>query len=181
MNVPKQKLTQRRRWSRFVLGIIDPRAWLHLVKLVNYYNHAHVAQMRQITRGPGCHISPTSTFAYGMRITLGARVLVGEECKLWAGPSTARVEIGDDTMLGPGVLITAASYRFRDGAPISAQVMDEADVQIGKDVWIGARATILAGSVIGDGAVIGAGSVVRGVIPAGQVAAGSPARVVAAR
>lgn len=53
-----------------------------------------------------------ATFSYGERITLGHRVLVGEGCRLWAGPSAARVVIGDDTLLGPNVLVTAASYDY---------------------------------------------------------------------
>jgi hypothetical protein len=51
-------------------------------------------------------------------------------------------------------------------------------VFIGDGCYIGAGAIVLPGARIGDGAVIGAGSLVRGEIPDGSVAVGSPARVV---
>jgi acetyltransferase-like isoleucine patch superfamily enzyme len=177
MRVPKRVLSPGERWLRFLSGISDPRAWMHLLKLVSFYNHSHVQPLRRLQRGSGCQISPTATFAYPERISLGDRVLVGEDCRIWAGPSTGHIKIGADTMLGPGVLLTAANYRFRDGTPVSKQLMDEADVVVGADVWIGARVTILPGAVLGDGAVVGAGSVVRGVIPSMSVAVGIPARV----
>ncbi len=51
-------------------------------------------------------------------------------------------------------------------------------VKIGNDVFIGHGSVILPGTTIGDRVVIGAGSVVKGDIPSGSVAVGSPARVV---
>ncbi len=51
-------------------------------------------------------------------------------------------------------------------------------VKIGNKVWIGENVVILAGAEIGDGCIIGAGAVVKGKIPAGTIAVGSPARVV---
>ena len=181
MAVQKKHVTRWRRSQRFISSISTPKAWVHLLKLINFYNYAHVQPMRWLQRGSDCAISPTATFSYGERITIGARVLIGEDCRLWAGPSEGRVIIGDDAMLGPGVLITAASYRFNDGAPIRRQIVNEADVVIGSDVWIGARVTILPGTVIGDGCVVGAGSVVRDSTPPMNVIAGVPARIVGQR
>lgn len=177
----KPQLSRAQRFLRLLASVLDPRAWGHLLKLVNFYNYAHVLPLRQITRGESCWISPTATFFQGQRIHLGARVLIGENCRLWAGHGTAEIHIGDDTMLGPNILITASSYRFRDGAPIRSQAMDEADVIIGRDVWLGAGVVILAGTRIGDGAVIGANSLVRGIVPAGTVYGGSPARQISQR
>ncbi|MEI4234521.1 acyltransferase [Roseovarius sp. D22-M7] len=103
---------------RLVTSIVDPRAWDHLLKLVNYYNYANVQPRRAMTIGAGTRFSPTATFAYGHRVRLGERVLVGENTRLWAGPEHARIIVGEDTILGPNVLVTAANYRFNDGAPI---------------------------------------------------------------
>jgi acetyltransferase-like isoleucine patch superfamily enzyme len=177
----KKTVSGWQRWKRFLLGIVDPRAWAHGLKLVSFFNHAHVVPLRRLKRGTGCMISPTATFTYSERIEFGNNVLIGEDCRLWAGPSVGRIDIGDDVMLGPGVLITAAGYRHGDGAPIRSQAMDEADVRISADVWIGAGVIVLPGTTIGAGAVIGAGSVVRGAIPSMAVAAGVPARVVGHR
>lgn len=49
-------------------------------------------------------------------------------------------------------------------------------IVIGDDVFIGADAIVLPGVRIGDGAIIGAGSVVSKDVPAGEVAAGNPAK-----
>lgn len=175
------KLSRLRRWLRFISGLIDPRAWGHLVKLVNHYNYAHVRPLRLMTVGPGCGISPTETFAYGQRVELGARVVVGENTRLWAGPEKARVLIGDDTIIGPNVLITAASYRFDDGQPIHDQTTDAADIVIGADVWIASGVIITTGCRIGDGAVIGAGAVVTRDVRGFEIVAGVPARTIGQR
>ncbi|MFW2541554.1 acyltransferase [Primorskyibacter sp. 2E107] len=177
----KLRLTRRQRLWRLIKGLLDPRAWAHLVKLVNYYNHTHVTPLRKVRFGPNPSISPTAGFSYPERIEIGARVRIGTRCIIWAGPGTGRVVIGDDVLFGPEVMITAAGYRYNDGQPVTDQASDEADVVIGNDVWLGTRVTVLPGARIGDGAIIGAHSVVRGEIPAMAVAVGSPARVVSQR
>ncbi len=174
---PAHHLSPVRRGFRLLLGIVDPRAWWHLLKLVNYYNYAHVQPRREMTIGPKCEISPTATFANARRIKLGARVVIGENTRLWAGPEHAQICIGENTILGPNVLVTAANYRFDAGRPIRDQEMETADIQIGSDVWIGGGATILSGVTIADGAVIGAGVVIARDVPAGCVVVGAKFRI----
>lgn len=164
------------RRRRLLRARLDPRAWAHLVKIVNYYNYAHVEPRREMRCGEGVRISPVATFANARHIEIGPRALVGENSRIWAGAGGARVVVGADTLIGPNVLITAASYRFRDGAPIGEQAMQEADVIVGADVWIGAGAIVLMGSVIGEGSVVAAGSVVRGAFGPHAILAGNPAR-----
>jgi acetyltransferase-like isoleucine patch superfamily enzyme len=89
--------------------------------------------------------------------------------------------IGDDVLFGPEVMVTAAGYRFNDGAPVTEQAMDEDDVIIGRDVWLATRVIVMPGARIGDGAIIGAGAIVTGDIPAHAIAVGMPARVVGRR
>ncbi|WP_095587757.1 acyltransferase [Actibacterium ureilyticum] len=177
----KPRLSRRRRALRLVSGVLDPRAWAHLFKLVNYYNYSHVAPLRKVTLGPGAAISPNAVFSNPERISAGRGLHLGARCHLWAGPSHGRIVIGDDVLFGPEVMVTAANYRFNDGSPVTAQKMDEADVVIGNDVWLATRVTVLPGARIGDGAIIGAGAVVTGDIPAHAIAVGVPARVVGAR
>ncbi|SHF86325.1 Acetyltransferase (isoleucine patch superfamily) [Loktanella atrilutea] len=177
----KARLSKGQKLLRLLGSVLDPRAWAHVVKIVNYYNYSHVQPLRAITLGPGANISPNVAFANPERITIGARVRLGVRCVLWAGPGTGRIVIGDDVMFGPEVMLTASSYRYNDGHPVTNQAMDEADIVIGNDVWIGTRAVLLPGARIGDGAIIGAHAVVRGEIPAMAIAVGSPARVVSQR
>lgn len=166
---------------RLVLSSLDPRAWAHVFRLVNYYNYTHVTPRRRLTLGPGARISPNAEFSNPERITAGRGLRLGARCTLWAGHATGRIVIGDDVLFGPEVMVTAAGYRFNDGQPVTAQAMDEADVTIGSDVWIGARVIVLPGARIGAGAIIAAGAVVRGEIPAMAIAAGVPARVIGTR
>jgi len=169
------------RLLRAVASALDPRAYLHAFRMLNHYNTTHVTPRRALTCGPGPAISPTAQFANAARITLGARAHVGSGCILWAGPGQGRITAGDNLLLGPNVLITAANYRFRDGSPVTEQTMQEQSITIGHDVWIGAGTIILPGAQIGDGAIIAAGAVVRATVDAMSVVAGTPARVVGRR
>ena len=177
----KKSLSRRGRLVRLLSALFDPRAWLHLIKIVNYYNYSHVKPMRRLRIGRDYRISPDANFSNEQNITIGERVSIGSRCFLWAGPDKGRIVIGDDVLFGPEVVITAANYRFNDGAPVTKQLMEEGDVIVGADVWIGARAIILPGVTIGDGAIIGAGALVRNDIPAFGIAVGVPARVVGQR
>lgn len=173
--VHKVRLTRPQRFWRLLGALLDPRAWAHAVKVVNYYNHTHVAELRKVRRGAGVVISPVASFANGQNVVLGDRARIGAHCSLWAGPGTGRIVLGPDVMLGPGVMISAANYRFNDGSPVTDQAMNEADIVIGRDVWIATGAVILAGATIGEGAIIGAGAVIRGTVPAFAIYAGNPA------
>lgn len=177
----KRRMTRPRRALRALLSTLDPRAWAHGLKILNYYNYSHVIPLRSVTLGPGAAISPNAAFSNPERIVAGRGLTLGARCHLWAGPARGRILIGDDVLFGPEVMVTAAGYRFNEGSPITAQAMDEADVTIGNDVWLGTRVIVLPGARIGDGAVIGAGAVVRGEIPAFAIAVGAPARVVGYR
>jgi maltose O-acetyltransferase len=110
---------------------------------------------------------------YGKFIRLGQRVyanhnLVILDCN-W-------VTIGDDVMMGPNVVISAATHPVDPTQRISGRELAH-PITIGDRVWIGASVTILPGVEIGDDTTIGAGSVVNRSIPANVVAAGNPCRV----
>jgi acetyltransferase-like isoleucine patch superfamily enzyme len=179
--VVKKRLSRPARLLRFIGAILDPRAYVHMLRIANYYNHTHVIPRRRIAFGRDVAVSPDASFANPERIAIGDRVAIGSRCHLWAGPSHGRIVVGDDCLFGPEVMITAANYRFDDGSPVTRQPMDEADVVIGRDVWLGARVVVLPGVTIGDGAIIGAAAVVTKSVPAGAIAVGQPARVVGRR
>jgi acetyltransferase-like isoleucine patch superfamily enzyme len=152
-----------------------------MLRMMNYYYHVHVVPLKSVRRGSGCSISPDAVFSNPERIVMGNSVRIGSRCHIWAGHATGTIEIGDDCLFGPEVMVTAATYRFNEGHPVTRQKMDEDDVVIGCDVWLGTRAVVLPGSRIGDGAIIGAGALVKGEIPAMAIAVGQPARVVGMR
>jgi acetyltransferase-like isoleucine patch superfamily enzyme len=180
-DVHKIDTTRLQRLTRLIGAVLDPRSWAHAIKIVNYYNYSHVQQVRKARIAGSARISPTVSFANGQNIEIGERVRIGANCTIWAGPRTGRIVIGDDCMFGPNVMMTASSYRYNEGSPVTRQPMKEADVRLGRDVWIGYGAVILPGAEIGDGVVIGAGAVVRGTVPAYSVVASELAKVITTR
>jgi len=86
----------------------------------------------------------------------------------------SRVRIGSDTRIGPYFALSDSDFHVvgnRDARP------DARPVEIGRGVRIGARVTVSPGCKIGDGATVVAGSTVAGVVAAGAVVSGVPARI----
>lgn len=162
-------------------SIIDPRTWLHVLRMVNYCGYSHVRERRKLHVGKGTGIAPNVSFRNGERIKMGHDCHIGERCYLWAGDSTGRIIIGNYVSLAPEVFLTASDYKFEAGKPFRQQPKNERDIRIGNDVWLGARVVVTAGVTIGDGCIVGAGAVVTKDLPAGSIAAGVPAKVIGKR
>lgn len=128
----------------------------------------------------GVHVEVTSVLRQvGVGLTLGERAGVSEGCYIGA---KGRVEIGSDTIIGPGCRVIAEDHVFeRADTTIRAQGVTRRGITIGSDCWLGAGVTVLDGVVVEDGCVVGAESLVTGTIPALSVAYGVPARVVRTR
>jgi FkbH-like protein len=103
------------------------------------------------------------------RIEIGNAVAVNFGTSIHA---THRVRLGDRVSIGPHSII------WDTARGPEAEADDALPIDIGDDVWLAGRVTVLPGSSVGAGSVITAGSVVDGVIPAGVLAGGSPARVI---
>ncbi len=111
--------------------------------------------------------------AYGSHIHLGERVYINSGCVFI---DTARIEVGDGSMFGPGVHIYCADHHH-DADKRKAGLERALPVSIGANVWIGGGAKILPGVTVGDDAIIGAGSIVTKNVAAGTRVVGNPARV----
>lgn len=179
--VQKVRKNRLQRLFRLIFAVLDPRAWAHFVKIMNYHNYMHVKEIRKAQVSRSANIAPNAGFANGQNVVIEDNVTIGAYCQIWAGPQRARVVIGRDALFAPDVMVTATTYRYDDGAPVTDQAMDEADINIGADCWIGRGVTILAGTQLGEGCIVGAHSVVRGSFPPYSVVVGSPARVVGER
>lgn len=110
---------------------------------------------------------------FGYNVEIGSDCYINFNCTIL---DEAKVEIGDRAFIGPNVSILTACHGLtaeerRQGVEWSEPVT------IGPDCWIGAGAMILPGVTIGEGSTIGAGSVVTKSVPARQVWAGNPARL----
>lgn len=124
--------------------------------------------------GEGCYIEPPFHANFGGRHCHFGRDVYAN-FNLTAVDDT-HIYVGDDTMLGPNVVIATA------GHPILPELRERAyqynaPVRIGKNCWLGAGVIILPGITIGDNSVVGAGSVVTKDIPANVIAVGNPCKV----
>jgi maltose O-acetyltransferase len=95
--------------------------------------------------------------------------------------ASERIEIGENTMVGPHCYITDHDHGMEPGAPVGQQRLRSRPVRIGCGVWLGAAVCVLKGVTIGDGAVVGAGAVVTKDVPPGAKVAGRPARQIGVR
>lgn len=107
----------------------------------------------------------------GGRLEIGDRAFVNQGCSIVA---TLAITVGEDARIGDFVGIYDTDHHRLDR---SSEVR-RAAVDIGANVWLCRGVMVLPGSTVGAHSVISAGSVVRGPIPAGVLAAGSPAVVV---
>ena len=96
--------------------------------------------------------------------------------------SVELVEIGAHCMFANGCFVTDGNHRFDDpDRPVTWQgFTTKGPTRVGDNVWCGANVVITSGVTIGERCVIGANSVVTADLPAGSIAAGSPARVLKA-
>ncbi len=119
---------------------------------------------------------------FSPKILIGNHVRISRQVQIAA---THFIEIGDNVLIGSGVLITDhnhGQYSVEHSSPHIPPSLRPLDhdrrVVIGENVWLGAGVIVTPGSFIGEGAVIGANSVVIGSIPSFTVAGGLPARVI---
>lgn len=162
-------------WWKALKGLVRfPAAITHYVINLSLFladlERLHGAPRRELKMGTGCVLDRQTWLVNGSNIHLGNHVKVSAFSALIAGYD-ARIQIGNYSILGPGVFVVAANHGIAmDGAPIRYQTWSEREVIIGDDVWVGANAVILPGATIGSGSIIGAGTVVSGEIPAGFIA-----------
>lgn len=119
--------------------------------------------------GAGAHPYPSARVWAPWNLVLGANACLGPGSDIY---NVAPVRLGADAIVSQKAYLCTASHEIdRPGFALTA-----APITLGKSAWVAAAAFVGPGVTIGDGAVIGACSVVTRDIPAGQVAAGNPAR-----
>jgi maltose O-acetyltransferase len=124
--------------------------------------------------GSDVEIVPPFFCDYGVNTFIGSRVFLNTNCVIL---DCARVEIGDDVQIGPGVHVYAATHPL-DPEVRRSGLERAAPVTIGSGVWLGGATIVCPGVTIGAGTTIGAGSVVVRDVPPGVIAAGNPCRVI---
>ncbi|WP_133470305.1 sugar O-acetyltransferase [Paraglaciecola marina] len=122
----------------------------------------------------GAWIEPTFFCDYGYNISTGRNFYANHGLVIL---DAATVTIGEDVMIGPGVLISTATHPL-DPEKRKHGIEIARPISIGNNVWIGMGAKILDGVQIGDNAVIAAGAVVNKNITANSLVAGVPAKLI---
>jgi maltose O-acetyltransferase len=122
---------------------------------------------------PRIEIEPPFFCDYGVNIHAGDGLYLNFDCVIL---DCARVDIGRDVKIGPGVHIYTAHHPLDAETRVGGLEL-ATPVRIGERVWIGGGAILCPGVTIGDDTTIGAGSVVVNDVPPGVVAAGNPCRV----
>lgn len=163
-----RELAQEMRQSRILLNMLNKADYTDYATI-----RATVAQLLGAS-DDSTMINPPFYCDYGKNIFVGKNFFANFNCTIL---DVARVSIGDNCFLAPGVGIYTA------GHPIHPDIRNAGpeygiSITIGDNVWIGAQSVICPGVHIGSGVVIGAGSVVTHDIPDMVVAAGNPCRVI---
>ena len=119
--------------------------------------------------GTNVNIEKGATFPYSIKI--GNNSGLGVRCEI-----NGEVEIGENVMMGPDVIIYTQNHAFRNKDVLIREqgYYPSQKVIIGDDVWIGRKVIIMPGVHIGNGAVVGAGAVVSKDIPDYAIAVGNP-------
>ena len=111
---------------------------------------------------------------YACHIFIGSRTFINCNVTIL---DTNYVRIGEDCLIGPGTVISAATHPLNATERIAPNYHSH-PVTIGDRVWIGANCSILPGVTIGDNAVIAAGAVVTKDVPANALVGGVPAKLI---
>lgn len=132
--------------------------------------------------GKNLRIYPPIHVDFGCNIFTGDNVFINQNCTFLDNNT---ITIGERVLIAPDVRIYAGDHpingkeRYIDLGDGNARIVSSSKpVTIGDDVWIGGGSIILPGVTIGNNVVVGAGSVVTKDIPDNVVVAGNPAKII---
>jgi len=127
--------------------------------------------------GRGLTMGRNVTLLSADRLRVGDHVYFAKD--VWIN-AIGGVDMGDEVMVGPYVVIASANHGFKDGSARFGGTHPAA-VRIGRGTWLGAHAVVTAGVSIGSGNLVGANAVVTKDTPDNVVVGGVPARVIGPR
>lgn len=105
--------------------------------------------------------------AYGGRIVIRDRVLIGRNCVFHGHGG---IEVSEDVMFGPNVTVLTSSHGHAPPPPrFQYQGETLTPVRIGAGSWIGANAILLPGAEISEDVIVAAGSIIAGSLETGWI------------
>jgi acetyltransferase-like isoleucine patch superfamily enzyme len=99
------------------------------------------------------------------------------ECYIEARSASAKVEIGQNCLIGHDVFSIDSDFHHLDPDKRNIDPGSES-IKIGNNVFIGSYVKILKNVCIGDSSVVASGAVVSGTFPARSLIAGNPAELI---
>jgi len=159
-----------------------PRLWLARILMMPLPPYVLNRLRARILRLAGLRIGK-GTVVFNLPTIVGHRGMlkelhIGENNVISVGcyfDLAAPIHIGDDTTLGPQVMLITGTHKIGSAEKRAADLIP-LPIYIGPGVWIGARVTILPGVTVGRGAIIAAGALVNRDVAANTLVAGVPAK-----
>lgn len=124
--------------------------------------------------GKNTNIKSNFQCDYGSNIYIGDNVFSNYNCVFI---DVGRIEIGDDTFIGPQVGIYTVNHPV-DPVERKKGLQRAQPVKIGKNCWIGGNVTINPGVLLGNNVVVASGAVVTKSFGDNVMIAGVPAKAV---
>lgn len=165
----KQLIRKSRLWNRISRGRFE--SVRIPLRLANWFVHRFIYGKKEMPFS--LHFTSVITRHNNIKIGRNVEKYLGNVAGLYIQAING-IEIGDDTMIAPGVRIISANHNLEDFSKHDHQE----PIRIGKDCWLGTNCVILPGVQLGDGVIVGAGAIVTKSFPANSVIAGVPAKII---
>ena len=135
-----------------------------------FFGYVSIRGLSGISVLPRMHRRDYLSIGKGTRIerwasiyTQGGSIKIGRKChvsKMCIIHGLGGVEIGDNTLMGPGVHVYSSNHNVHGMHHGKLKEEIGKPVRIGSNVWLGAGVIVLPGVLIGDNCVIAAGAIV---------------------
>src|SRR5688500_14014224 len=98
-----------------------------LASSFGYYVHEQVVWRRKIHSDGSARIHPTASIRNAENVYIGRNSDISHHFRMWAGDHSA-IRLGDDLLMGPGVMIFAGNHGLDRTSPMTYQPRQERDI-----------------------------------------------------